>query len=423
VNLSSQHLKELPERLFCNDDFQDRDVSFDQQGTGWWEQVELTRLVAADNSITRIDVRIAELKGLCVLDLHNNHLESLPEELGELENLAILNLSSNQITILPRSIGHLPLVELHLSSNEISQIPTAFGQLKRLAKLDLSRNQLTEMPPALSEMFSLQELNVSYNRIESISCDLNAIHQLRTLNLSHNQLLCFLDNATLRLPELAVLDVKYNQLTDWSCIVDCPKLKDFCLAFNKLRGVQDETLLHCASLEIFDVRDNGIGVLPADVLKMYKLSRLDITNNSISSLPPELSFLKKLNSFHYAGNPLRGLPTTGGLVKLMDHLAKKFITPVEKSVSDMSIGTHSEQQPLPVGSSRLVEWSGMGLKVLDVDGIVESGLLPTSINASNNAIIVLPQNFEKVTTRLQTLLLSKNRFTLFPLFSGTYLTV
>jgi Leucine-rich repeat (LRR) protein len=169
-------------------------------------------------------------------------------------------------------------------------------------------------------------------------------------------------------------------------------------------------------LEIFDIRDNGIGAVPGDVLKLYQLKRLDISNNAVSSLPPELSLLKQLNALHYTGNPLRGLPTSGGLTKLLDFLSKKLVIPAEVTADQV------KQQPVSVGNSKLIDWSGMGLLVLDLSKLSDSGVKPTSLNVSNNAIKEIPEELNQVGSALQTLLFAKNRLSVFPLLSCMHLT-
>jgi Leucine-rich repeat (LRR) protein len=407
----------LPQRLFGKIDYKEEDVSFENSSTGWWEQVDLIRLIAADNQISFIDHRIGDLKALCVLDLHNNQLKSIPTEIRELENLALLQLSSNQLSAFPIEICSLPLVELYLGSNEIQSIPPEMGLLKKLAKLDLSRNQIAKLPLEFADMISLQECNLSYNSLHTIDCDFNSLFQLKVLNFSNNQL-HFISTDTLSLPRLKIIDLKYNQLSKWEVILKCPELKDFCISFNKLHEIRPGSFI-CPELEIFDIRDNGIAVVPADVLKFYQLKRLDLSNNAISVLPPELSLLKQLNALHYSGNPLRGLPSSGGVTKLMEFLSKKMVFPTEKSTG---FSTTKEQQPLPFGDSKLIDWSGMGLMELDLSPLIDSGLKPISINVSNNALKSIPSEMNQIGSAIQTLLFSKNRLMIFPMLLCSQLT-
>ncbi len=59
----------------------------------WWENVELNKLILASNQLIQISSEIQNLQGLTVLDLHDNCLESLPDEIGQLDNLSKLVLT------------------------------------------------------------------------------------------------------------------------------------------------------------------------------------------------------------------------------------------------------------------------------------------------------------------------------------------
>ena len=61
-------------------------------------------LVLAENDLTEIPARIADLKHLRMLDLGHNALTQLPEELGELTGLRdFLYLHDNRLSRLPTS--------------------------------------------------------------------------------------------------------------------------------------------------------------------------------------------------------------------------------------------------------------------------------------------------------------------------------
>jgi len=310
LNISSQQLDSLPCLIF-EEEPETKEVSFDNSSC-WWEAIDLTRLVAADNMIKSIDNRIGNLGALVSVDLHGNQIDAIPISLMNLENLQILNLSYNNIAEFPSELCGLNLCDLQLQNNQLTDLPNHFGFLINLTKLDLSSNKLESLPESMSGLSKLTELNLSSNLLRSLDpLDLNRLEMLRMIILNHNQIRKLTFRDQICLPRLEIFDVKYNQLVSWTSSLVCPKLKDFCCAFNKISRIENGAFSNCSDIEVFDIRDNNIGNIPEDILSLYKLKRLDITNNSMATLPPELHLLKSLVSVHHTGNPLRGLPTSG----------------------------------------------------------------------------------------------------------------
>ncbi|KAJ3275118.1 Leucine-rich repeat-containing protein 40 [Terramyces sp. JEL0728] len=402
INLSNQNLTVLPEKLF---NFQvTDDHSFDNQSQTWWEIVDLTRLIAADNSIREIDEKIGELGALLVVDLRNNAISSLPVSMANLGNLSILNLKSNELTEFLPELCNLPLVELNLGSNNLTALPSNFSNLDKLQTLDLSNNQLSGSINL--ENKTLQNLDLSSNSIWEIS-GLNEMVILNSLNLSRNKLQ---NIPSLALSKLTLLDLKYNDLKSWKTTLDCPELKDLCLAFNSISSFQENTIKECFNLEIFDIRDNNIGTVPEDVLFLKNLKRLDITNNSVSLLPPKLSFLKHLSVIHYSGNPLRGLPTSGGTTKLLDHLSKKI--PRDEQTDNSRTSSPEAIEKAYTGDLKNIDWARTGLNELDFSSFGSNS--PSTIDCSNNQIAVIPDSINAIACQLTSLVLSKNKIKTIP---------
>ncbi|KAI8897711.1 hypothetical protein BC833DRAFT_592610 [Globomyces pollinis-pini] len=431
LNLSCQSLSALPSQLFESNT--SNDVSFDRP-VAWWEEVDLTRLVAADNNIQEIDPRIELLHALCVLDLHGNSITFLPTQLSSLLQLHSLNVAHNAITSLPNEICSLPLLELLLHNNQLSSLPDNFGQLSRITTLDLSNNSISTLPPSFHSLSSLLKLDLSHNNLSHLSIQiLNGLQDLQSLSLSNNNLKSLRSNSdegtltgsndTLTLPKLTLLDIKSNQLTEWDIILECPRLKDFACAFNRISNIHEGTLIPSKNLEILDIRDNNIGQFCPDILTLKSLKRLDFTNNSIASIPPELSLIKTLSVIHLAGNPLRGLPAAGGTVRLLQHLAKKLPQgEMQPETIPQSRSRSSSQNATPLLSDLVnIDLSQTGLVEFDISSIQDQQAYPVSINLSNNRLMALP-DLESISKRLTTLILSKNKLTEFPSLSCMSLT-
>lgn len=99
-------------------------------------------------------------KCLQVLDLHNNHLEKLPDEIGLLKALRVLYVHHNKLKKVPDSISNLArLQSLDLSHNGLKELPSSVSKLTRLKTLDLSHNpKLKKLPKQLAHCHSLDKL-------------------------------------------------------------------------------------------------------------------------------------------------------------------------------------------------------------------------------------------------------------------------
>ncbi|KAJ3066524.1 Leucine-rich repeat-containing protein 40 [Podochytrium sp. JEL0797] len=309
LNLSNQGLAAIPSELFTR---------ADAVGGNWWEEVDLTRIVVADNEMEAIDARICELGALTLIDAHNNKLSSLPD-LSSLSNLSVLNLASNFLSMIPESLFSLPLAELHLSHNKISVLsisPTAAAS-QTLTVLDISNNTLTSLPfmgpaPRLTKLLlqsnhlagplqlpstpraafpMLNHLDVSHNRLTELQTLPFHAPNLILLNASQNQLSrLFVPHAgagerVICLPGLIQLDLRVNRLATLSCPVpvSTPLLKELLLQSNQLSTVSGSGVVESGvkSIETLDVRDNNLDAVPNEVVEMVALTRLFVEGNQI----------------------------------------------------------------------------------------------------------------------------------------------
>ncbi|KAJ3012615.1 UNVERIFIED_CONTAM: Leucine-rich repeat-containing protein 40 [Siphonaria sp. JEL0065] len=320
LNLSNQNLDIIPEALFT------RPTA--KADGNWWEEVELTRLVIADNEIGQLDARIGELGALTLIDAHNNKLTALPD-LSNLLNLTVLHLASNNLTDIPLSLFSLPLAEVHLSGNKLStfSIPSSSPTAQSLTILDISSNSLAEFPfqslmPRLTKLVLksntlagplalpvsarpffpiLNHLDISHNRLSSLTTLPFHAPNLILLNASQNLLAQLFSPSSsqetrINLPGLLQLDVRVNRLatlTTPSCVINVPLLKELLLQSNKLTTVSGSGVLESAlnSIETLDVRDNNLEAIPQEVVDMTGLKRLFVEGNAIRN--PRRAILEK----------------------------------------------------------------------------------------------------------------------------------
>ncbi|KAI9327392.1 hypothetical protein BDR26DRAFT_875562 [Obelidium mucronatum] len=327
LNLANHGLADVPAALFAAD-------SAGGDGAGdsrWWEAVDLTRLVLADNCLAALDARIAGLRALTLLDAHNNCLTALPD-LSPLASLTVLQLAANNIAAVPDSLFALPLAELHLAGNKLAalSIPPGSAMALSICILDISNNALTQLPtqntplPRLAKLLVksnqlvgdvtatlaasarpcfplLNHLDISHNRLATLSTLAFHAPNLILLNASQNQLTRLFTGAiqsnqtAINLPGLMQLDVRVNRLESLSttCQIYTPLLKDLLLQGNKLSTISGSGIVESAlkSIETLDIRDNNLDSIPQQVVDMPELKRLFVEGNAIRN--PRRAVLEK----------------------------------------------------------------------------------------------------------------------------------
>ena len=201
----------------------------------WYESVDVTRLVAADNEIRHLDDDIFpdrsvdELKaeddefkgtlfgGLQALDLHSNLLENITMGLRQLEYLTTLNLSKNRLTNDSiQTISEIKaLKELRLAENSLrGVIPKSLYGLKDLEVLDVHGNSISELPPGLEDLVNMRILNVGGNQLRSLPFASFANSSLTELYAGGNRLAGTLIPLEFDgFPTIKHLDVSRNALT------------------------------------------------------------------------------------------------------------------------------------------------------------------------------------------------------------------
>ncbi|KAG0209632.1 Ras suppressor protein 1 [Mortierella sp. GBA30] len=346
MNLSSRELTEIPLEIW-NMYHVDPDkvvVDFNSTGSAWYDAVDLTRLIAADNRITFIDARIQEFGALVAVDLRSNELTSLPEEFGKLERLVNLNLSSNKFTELPPVLFTLTtLLDLQLGNNQLSgSLDPAIGNLCKLESLDVSGNKLTDLPQELSQLKAIRKLLLSKNQLERLDVGILAqMPKITELEISDNRLGCLFSGLSqrpmdeeegqrgLELPTLVRLDARnagIQRITDAEGKdSDKPRIgltavKELLLSHNSLDNLEN-LLFVTPQLYHLDLRTNKFSELPLGVLDLSSLRYLDMANNRMEHMPAELGSMVDLATFVWEGNPIRNVPrsvtNTEALMKLL----------------------------------------------------------------------------------------------------------
>ncbi|CAG8579833.1 1499_t:CDS:2 [Paraglomus occultum] len=447
LNITNRSLKEIPEEVWKMYDTDSSTVNLDfssSSAENWYEAIDLTRLVAADNLIEHIDKRIMEFGALVFVDLHNNNLSSLPVEFGELKSLTTLNLSANKFTQLPSCIVKLSsLVDLQLASNGLSgTLDSSFGNLTKLEFLDISSNEISGLPEEFKNLKNLRKLFVRKNKLKALpGLALVGMTKLEELEASENRIETIfqevVDGQPVQLESLKRLDLRNNRLvaldksedaTMFKPTLSIPKLKELLISSNRLKSVGP--LLHTTSeLEILDISENLFEELPDGLIALKQLKRLDLRNNALKELAPELGMMTSLDVLSWEGNPLRSAPrgsnsTVALLQSLRDRLAAVDLESIQgptipdsttsRRVGDHSLGTFNQQ----AAASKILDLSKKSLSNLSDDDLEALPFEPITIRLSFNEFSNIPRSlftlsFSNVLTTLQ---LDHNKLTTFPLY-------
>ncbi|XP_069702522.1 leucine-rich repeat protein 1-like isoform X1 [Periplaneta americana] len=173
---------------------------------------------------------------------------------------------------------------------------------------------------------------------------------LQILRINHAEQKKF-DNKILRLQNLKLLDLSHNELTHLpEELGSLPSLECLHLSHNKL----SETPIHdtkwnwissynlTRSLQVLDLSNNELCLLPKQISKLKKLSILKIERNKLTELPPGLGNLTHLRTLGAGYNNLRYLPGSVGRLRLDSlDLAQNSFEPITNHLSVNCIGVPS----------------------------------------------------------------------------------
>ena len=191
----------------------------------------LERVNLKHNALTSLDA-LSGLSSLQKLDVSYNSLTSIAPVCG-IPALTYLNVSSNSLTSLGAINNLTNLTSLYAGTNTITDVSVLSG-CSSLKKLDISSNQVSDIS-ALSALTGLTDFNFSQNTVSALpawSYDC----ALTTIDGSYNELT---DLETLRdMENLNRVTMDYNpELTDISCLADCPVLIQVSVFGTKVREV------------------------------------------------------------------------------------------------------------------------------------------------------------------------------------------
>lgn len=355
------------------------------------------------------------------LDLHDNLLQSLPEEIGMLENLTRINLNHNKLKELPVEFFRLKnLKSLTVSNNELEQLHEDVGQLAYLETLDLAYNKLGSLPPSLGYCSNLKKLDCNNNKLRGVPNDLSSLHKLTTLDLSDNGLEVWPETFN-AFSKLETLYLKNNKLMLMPGLRECPHLKEIHLGYNRLQKLTVDDIENLPNIHLLDLRDNRINAIPDEIVNLQTLERLDLSSNDLSNLPFAIGTMPNIKTLSIEGNPMKSIRRDilkRGTVELMKYLRSRMSD--EELAKMREIGNVSpvanicDSPPVPdkyaMKTNATMNMSKKDINTLPDEAVENAQEAKVkAVDLSRNQFTELPNNMEPILPRLFELNMSFNR--------------
>ena len=119
-----------------------------------------------------------------------------------------------------------------------------------------------------------------------------------------------------------------------------------------------------ANDEIIDLSDNGLTVLPSDLLKNTNLVDLNISDNSISTLPSQIQGWINLEALRMGNNNLSAIPAE---VRFFTKLATLDVSQNNLTGIPAEIGQLSNLKSLDLSDNKITEFPNEILSLTDLD--------------------------------------------------------
>ncbi|GJJ15557.1 hypothetical protein Clacol_009835 [Clathrus columnatus] len=235
----------------------------------------LTKVSLKGNRIGHIDFEEMHWPRLELLNLSRNELRNLTG-LSSLSSLSALNLDHNQLTTLELDQAMHKLHTLRISNNRLTRFECArFGNvrtlyadnnrlskvqgLERLRKLEnLSlRNQGGQLDLSMKDIRDVKRLYLSGNPLPQLFLQ-DPCYNLIYLELAGCRLSSLPPNLSRLIPNIRVLNLNYNFLTDARALDGLTRLRKLTLIGSRLKGTKSlvRILKRMPDIEMMDFRMN-----------------------------------------------------------------------------------------------------------------------------------------------------------------------
>ncbi|XP_049696309.2 leucine-rich repeat-containing protein 40 [Helicoverpa armigera] len=412
LSLCNRGLGTVPDNVWKIDELvleETKEVDFTRNDNSmWWNAEPLKTLDLSSNVIKVIPGNVKFLQHLINLKLHDNAISSLPPEFGELKGLMNLTLSHNRLATLPKEFYKLTELRcLSIAHNQLSKIEPDFGDLVMLNFLDLSHNKLTVLPPGMGYLVRLVELNLSHNELQELPPDIVNLRDLKKLNISNNSLKKLPPLGELR--KMEILDANHNDIEELPDFYGCNALKEIYMANNFIKIITDEFCDQMQHLNVLNIRDNKLEVLPENISLLQKLKRLDLTNNNLNKLPRNLGLLSQLQSINMEGNKLsfvRQDVIRGGTDRVMKFLRDRI---TEEVVNETRLTTDEWPDKYTLKKSQALMVPGRDLTAVPDHVFAAAADAEVHVvDFSKNKLNSIPSGIVQVSDTLTSLVLTSN---------------
>lgn len=269
----------------------------------------LLTLRARGNKIQELDFDGTALERLTTLDLEGNMIGRI-ENLSELSSLSYLNLSENKLVEFAPAAS-IPLKTLMISDNKLRKLDVS--AMQRLQLLCADRNRLTTVyglertsrldslslkeqggsqpfdMATLARAYEVRKLFLSGNRLGAFTPPRDFLN-LQLLDLANCGLQHLPDNMGDMMPNLRVLNLNFNGLSDISGILGIPRLKRLFLAGNRFIDLKPllKILAEFPWLVEVDLRDTFVtqGFYPTVQRVVHKDTEIQQRHHQQRAQPP-----------------------------------------------------------------------------------------------------------------------------------------
>uniref|UniRef100_A0A672LL79 PDZ domain-containing protein n=1 Tax=Sinocyclocheilus grahami TaxID=75366 RepID=A0A672LL79_SINGR len=220
---------------------------------------------------------------------------------GEEEPITSLDYSHCSLEQVPKEIFSFEktLEELYLDANQIEELPKQLFNCQLLYRLSLPDNDLTVLPPGIANLINLRELDVSKNSKKSsqfISSFFSFLESSYAIGLTKLQILELREN------QLKMLPKSMHKLT---------QLERLDLGSNEFTEVP-EVLEQLTGIRELWMDGNKLTFLPGMIGALKQLCYLDVSKNNLEMVDEQISGCENLQDLLLSNNALTQLPGSIG---------------------------------------------------------------------------------------------------------------
>jgi Protein tyrosine and serine/threonine kinase/Leucine rich repeat len=154
----------------------------------------------SDNHLQSLPADFGRLHQLKIVFLSNNDFEEVPAVLADCPALSMVGFKSNKIKVLGENVLPLGVRWLILTDNQLDRLPDSIGRLQNLQKLMLAGNQLRSLPAAMAACQNLELMRLAANCLESLPSWLFSLPRLSWLAYAGNP--CCISTSLPTVPEI-----------------------------------------------------------------------------------------------------------------------------------------------------------------------------------------------------------------------------